>query len=154
MRNLDIIILANAGILRATSYELKPDEAYQFYRLKKQIKAAVDSIREAETELVRTVGIDDPRAFDERTKELSGKEELTAEEQAEYEAHGAKLVKLDELRKALYEDETEIRVKPVPFDSWFKLQKENAKSNALGGEAESILEGVFWLAPEEGANNG
>lgn len=153
MRNLDIIILANAGIMRATGYDLQPKEAYQFYLLKKQIEKAVSSIREAEGEFVKNAGIDNPEAFDERTKELSGKSELSKEERKELDEHRNTLDKLNEMRKALYEDETDIRVKPIPFESWFRLQKENSKENIFGGNAEAILENVFWSAPEEGEGN-
>lgn len=153
MRNLDIIILANAGIMRATGYDLQPKEAYQFYLLKKGIEKAVASIRETEGEFVKNAGIENPESFDERTKELSSKAELSNTEQSELDEHRKTLDKLNEMRKALYEDETDIKVKPIPFESWFKLQKENAKENIFGGNVETILENIFWEAPKEGEGN-
>lgn len=151
MRNIDIITLANAGVIQATGYTLSPAEAYQLYRLKKQVGKAVEAIREAETGLIEAAGIEDPASFDNRTKELAALTEPTKEEQREIDEHRDKLTRLAETRKALYEDETEIRVSPIPYDSWFALQKENSKSNAFGGEVEAVLEGIFWSAPEEGA---
>ncbi len=153
MRNLDIITLANAGVMQATGYTLKPAEAYQLFLLKKQIGRAVEAVREAETSLVRDAGIDDPAAFDARTQELSGKGELTEEERRELEEHREKLVRLNGTRRALYEDEAEIRVSPIPYEAWFALQQENAKSNVFGGDSETILENIFWKAPEEGAES-
>ncbi len=151
MKNIDIIQLANAGVLHATGYTLKPAEAYQLFLLKKQVGKAVEAIREAEQSLVRDAGIDDPAAFDARVKELAEKAEPTKEERKELEEHKQKLVRLNGTRRALYEDETGIRVSPIPYGAWFALQQENAKSNVFGGEAESILENIFWKAPEEGA---
>ncbi len=151
MRNIDIITLANAGVIQATGYTLSPAEAYQLYRLKKQVGRAVEVIREAEAELIKAAGIEDPAAFDARTQELSALAEPTKAERKEIEEHRDKLTRLAGTRKALYEDETEVKVSPIPYDAWFSLQKENSKSNAFGGEVEAILEGVFWSAPEEGA---
>ena len=151
MKNIDIIQLANAGVLQATGYTLKPAEAYQLFLLKKQVGKAVEAIREAATSLARDAGIDDPAAFDRRGEELEEKAEPTKEERKELEEHRQKLTRLNGTRMALYEDETEVRVSPIPYASWFALQQENAKSNIFGGEAESILENIFWKAPEEGA---
>lgn len=149
MKNIEIIVLANAGIAKATGYELSSDEAYQLYQLKKQVEKAVTEIRSAESELVGAAGIENPKVFDARTKELMEKSERTEEEKEELAEHTARLDKLNELRRALYNDETEIKVKPIPFESWFKLQKENAKDNIFNGEVESILEDVFWTAPQD-----
>ncbi len=151
MRNLDVILLANAGLLQATGYTLKPAEAYQLFLLKKQVGRAVEAIREAEQSLVRDAGVEDPASFDRRTEELKGKPELTKEERAELEEHQNKLVRLNEMRKSLYEDEADIKVSPIPYEAWFSLQQENAKSNIFGGDSETILENIFWKAPEEGA---
>ncbi len=153
MRNLDVITLANAGVMQATGYTLKPAEAYQLFLLKKQIGRAVEAVREAEQSLVRDAGIDDPAAFDARTQELSGKGELTEEERRELEEHREKLVRLNGTRRALYEDEADIKVSPIPYEAWFALQQENAKSNVFGGDSETILENIFWKAPEEGAES-
>ena len=159
MKNYEVVTLINAGVLQATAHDVAPAHAYKLYKLKKALEKTLSAIQDAEKGLVKDAGIEDAQAFDERGRELAKvkEDERTEAQKAEMEERNAKLVKVGELRKALYEDEAQIEgLKTVPYDVWFALQKENRavkvngqEADIFSGPAESILEGVFWDAPAE-----
>lgn len=159
MKNYEVITLVNAGVLQTTAHDVAPAHAYKLYKLKKALEKALAAIQESEKGLVKDAGIEDAQAFDDRGRELAKMkpEELTEEQKAEKREREAKLSKMGELRRALYEDEAALEgLKTVPYDVWFALQKENRavkaggqETDVLTGAVESILEGVFWEAPKE-----
>lgn len=161
MRNSDIITLINNGLLYTTAFNVDSASAYKLYKLKKAVENASEKIRETEKGLVKDAGIDQPEAFDERMRELNSikPENLTDEQKAELDTLNKEFRKYTDLRIEMYNDTTDLDdVKPVPYDTWFTLQKENKevtvpgndiKFNVFSGPVESILEGVFWNAPEE-----
>ena len=148
MKNADIVALMNGGIQNITSVTLPASQAYKVYKFKRAIEAAYNSIVDSQKGILKQVGIEDLQEFQKRYKELSDIKERTSEEQAELDS----LVKKDKdagnLVQELYGDTTNLDVKALPYEDWHNLQAEN-KDVKLLTYLEPMLEGIFWLAPEE-----
>ena len=69
MKNIDIINLANGGILAITANDLDAAHAYKVIKFKKAVKKAFESIVESEKEILKEAGIEDAQAFDKERKE-------------------------------------------------------------------------------------
>lgn len=157
MKNKDIIFLVKAGILNITAHSLPSEQAYKIYKFKKALKDANNSVYEAEVALTAEVGIEDPHAFDARIAELKQIKDLTAEQQKELDALLSTLVRLNEMRKNIYEDDAVLPgIETIPYEHWHKLQDENRHLvvgkrtvDALSGNIEFLLEGVLWTPPFE-----
>lgn len=147
MKNIDIIGLVNGGALAITANELGAEHAYKVLKFKKAVKKAFEAYLDAEKDILKESGIENPEAFDAERKKLA--------------ASGANPKRLAELNKAfarfsalrsnLYKDEAHLEeVKAMPYAAFHELQKENKN---LAGKPlntfEDILEGVLWTAPEE-----
>lgn len=157
MKNYEVLALINSGIMQATAYELGPESAYKVYKFKKLIQKAFERLQEDERDLLKNAGIEDGAAFDTRRTELAKIENPTEEEKKELEEMGEKLKKYISLRETLYTDDVDVSsIKPISYEEWFKLKKENKavkindrETDIFGGAIEGLLEGVFWTTPEE-----
>lgn len=159
MKNHQLISLVNAGILSATVHTLCTADSYKVFKLKKAIRTAFTGIQDMERDLLAECGITDPKAFDNRTAELRSIAEPSEAEKSELEGMEAKSAQFFEQRTQLYNEEAELKdVRTIPYESWKQLQDENAavaqadgrKTDIFSGLAEELLEGIFWIAPEEG----
>jgi len=146
MKHIDILNLANAGVLAITANNLDAAHAYKVLKFKKAVKKAFESIMESEREILKEAGIEDAAAFDKERKELiesgSNKERLDELDK--------QLSRVIELRGNLYKEEVELDCKTIPFEQFHLLQRENRE---IPGKPlntfEEVLEGVLWSAPEE-----
>ena len=146
MKNIDILNLANAGVLAITANNLDAAHAYKVLKFKKAVKKAFESIMESEREILKEAGIEDAAAFDKERKELiesgSNKERL--------EELDKQLSRVIELRGNLYKEEVELDCKTIPFEQFHLLQRENKDlANKPLNAFEDLLEGVLWEAPNE-----
>lgn len=146
MKNIDILNLANAGVLEITTNDLDAAHAYKVIKFKAGVKKAYDAVQESDTELLKEVGIKDPAAFDKERRELME----SKKNPSRLEELNKQYDRLVELRKKLYDEEVELDCKTMPFEQFRILQKENSgqKGNPLGA-FDYLLEGVLWAAPEE-----
>lgn len=146
MKTIDIITLANAGILSITANDLDAAHAYKVLKFKKAVKKAFESIMESEREILKEAGIEDAVAFDKERKELieSGSNHKRLEEM------NKQLSRVLELRSNLYKEDVELDCKTIPFEQFHALQQENKDLERKPLNAfEDLLEGVLWDAPEE-----
>jgi len=147
MKNLEIIFMRNAGILDVTANTLDSAHAYKVIGFKKAVKAALNSLAEAERSILEEVGIKNPEAFDKEREELR----KSGADAARLEDLDKQMRRLAELRKELYEENANLEgVKTLPFEQFHELQKENKD---LPGKPLNIfeenLENILWAAPEE-----
>lgn len=146
MKTIDIITLANAGILAITANDLDAAHAYKVLKFKKAVKKAFESIMESEREILKEAGIEDAAAFDKERKELieSGSNPKRLEEM------NKQLSRVLELRSNLYKEDVELDCKTIPFEQFHALQCENKDLERKPLNAfEDLLEGVLWEAPNE-----
>ena len=146
MKTIDILNLANAGILSITANDLDAAHAYKVLKFKKAIKKAFESIMESEQEILKEAGIEDAVAFDKERKELieSGSNPKRLEEM------NKQLSRVLELRGNLYKEDVELDCKAIPFEQFHALQCENKDLDHKPlNTFEDLLEGVLWEAPNE-----
>jgi len=146
MKNIDILNLANTGILSITANDLDAAQAYKVLKFKKAVKKAFEGITESEREILKEAGIEDAVAFDKERKELiesgSNKERL--------DELNKQLSRVIELRSNLYKEDVELDCKAIPFEQFHALQCENKDLDHKPLNAfEDLLEGVLWEAPND-----
>lgn len=145
MKNIDILNLANAGVLAISANDLDAAQAYKVMKFKRAIRKAFESLSDAEKELLKEVGIEDGSAFDKELARLR-KDDSEQEKRKELEQ---KLSRYLSLRDALFEEEVTLDCKTIPFEQFHILQRENKDINGKPLNLfEDILEGVLWIEPE------
>lgn len=128
MKNSDIITLVRSGLLEITTTSLIASEAYATYILKKELRNAFLQLQEQEKALFAEAGIEDPNN--------PPKDE-------------AVINKANALLGEMWKSDTPLSLRTIPYESWHKLKEDNKDNKALSGEAEMILEGIFWQEPGE-----
>lgn len=160
MRKENIIKLVNCGILNMTAHDLNPAHSYKAFKLKKEVEKAYKAIGEEHKSILVEQGVTEQ--MESEVKELldkvklSPKEPLTDKEKELLTTYNRLQ---DKARKVIAEankEEVPLDIKTIPYKDWRELQKENrAKKindyefDILGGEAEIILEGIFWAEPQD-----
>lgn len=154
MKNSEIIALVKEGILSMTSHGLPAQEAYKAVKLKMEIHRAFNALSEAEKNVLYECGIDDVEKHNARQRELSLKSRRTDAEQTELAELIEKTRRANNMTMTLRNEEAVLDVKPLDFDTWRILQSENRAVkiedrtvDILGGIAELLLHGVFWMEP-------
>ena len=145
MKTIDILNLANAGILSITANDLDAAQAYKVLKFKKAVRKAFESIIESEKDILKEAGIENGQAFDKERKELrengSNPERLT-----ELDKQFSRFM---ELRNNLYKEDAELDCKAMPYEQFHILQKENKDVQGKPLNVfEDALEGVLWEEPE------
>lgn len=161
LTNGEITALINNGFLNVTARTLSARDRYSIFDFKQKLREAAETKERRDKELIRECGIEDAAAFDARNAELRRKPDLTEEESKELDANKAKLETVIEQRREMLADKVELDVKPVGYESFFKLCDENAAVKVADGDGkeaevnlipewvESLLFGKLWTAPEE-----
>lgn len=105
LKNNIIIALVNAGLLNTTEHDVPAADAYKAYKFRKAIEKAINAIVEKEKELPKTAGVEGNTPTEAQTK------------------------KVEELRAALYADETELEgnIVPMSWEGYHALSNENRR---------------------------
>lgn len=145
MKTIEIINLANSGILSITANDLDAAHAYKVLKFKKAVKNAFLDAIESEKDIIKEAGIEDPQAFDKEREELrengSNPERL--------QELNDKFSRLMELRQNLYNEDVALDGKTIPYEQFHVLQQENKNIQGKPLNAfEDLLEGVLWDEPE------
>lgn len=153
MKNSEILILVNNGILAAKYATIDGAHAYKMFKFRKEISKALTAFTESYKELLKSNDIEDIDAFNKRIEELRAIEKPTKEEEAELKASLEKLDKVEEMFKSLLEDDVTLDCKPMPFSEYHKLWLENRPKDGKMSlfEYENVidmLEGVLWHPDE------
>lgn len=128
VKNQIIVALANLGGASLTAGDIEATHAYKVIKFRRAVKSAFDEIAEKERDIINELGL-----------EIGENGRLQGEDE--------KIRKFTELQKALYEDESEMDCKTIPYEAWRELQKNN--KGLQNPFIEDALEGVLWDAPEE-----
>lgn len=138
-----IVALVQNGALNTTEHDVPVADAYKASKFRRELKKAFDEVVEREKALAETAGLD-----------------LNEMDKASDEAKA----KFQDLRAEMFKDEMELNVKPMPYESFHALAKENrqtpvqlpgadGKSVTINVDpfrnCEDLLEGLLWSAPEE-----
>ena len=158
MKKVDIITLVNCGILSMTAHDLKPAQAYKTFKLKKEVEKAFKDIQEEQKGIREDNGLTDELENKVRgiIEKLNMRSSVTEEEKQEVLAHNELQRKVSSLYREANKVDVTLDIKPIPYEDWRKLQEENRHKvigekeyDILGGEAEIILEAIFWEEPKE-----
>ena len=158
MKKVDIITLINCGILSMTAHDLKPAQAYKAFKLKKEVGKAFKEIQEEQKGIREDNGLTED--VESKVKgiidKMNMRSSVTEDEKQEVLAHNELQRKVSSLYREANTEEVTLDIKPIPYEDWRKLQEENRHKaigekefDILGGEAEIILETIFWDAPTE-----
>ena len=154
MKNRDVIILANAGILNTTYHTLDGEHAYKMFKFRKELQKAINAYTEAYKELLNDAGIEDGQNFEGRIEQLQKNNEPTKEEKAELDELLAKKSKFEEMVNSLLNEDVSIDCKTMPFSEYHKLWSENHPKEGRPvsvfefDEVIDMLEGVLWHPDE------
>lgn len=155
LQNSLIKALVENGLPNTTDHSVDPKYAYWVYNFRREVLGAYDVIFEKRAELVRSVGIEKPKEFDVRIAELAKKTSRTEEEQKELEAMDAQIHRFMDLFDQLLQDESELNVRPIPYEEYHKLAAENKNTRYGSVECDFFtkfrddLENILWVAPDE-----
>lgn len=150
MKNSDIILLVNSGLMGITTHSLDSADAYKVYKFKTKMLNLHNDIKMSEIDFLKECDIPDVDAFNKELKESIENKSEKSKELLE------KLRKFNGLKFALYNDDVDTsEIKPLSYEAWKKLQDENAevefndrKNDIFSGYIEYILEDILWVAPE------
>lgn len=146
MKNIDILNLANTGVLAITANDLDAAQAYKVLKFKKAVRKAFEAIIESEKDILKEAGIEDGQAFDKERNELR-ENGSNPERLAELDKQFSRFM---ELRNNLYKEDAELDCKVMPYEQFHVLQKENKDiQNKPLNIFEDVLEGVLWEEPKE-----
>lgn len=146
MKNIDILNLANTGVLAITANDLDAAQAYKVLKFKKAVRKAFEAIIESERDILKEAGIEDGQAFDKERNELR-ENGSNPERLAELDKQFSRFM---ELRNNLYKEDVELDCKAMPYEQFHILQKENKEVQGKPLNVfEDVLEGVLWEAPNE-----
>lgn len=158
MKKQDIITLVNCGILSMTAHDLKPAQAYKAFKLKKEVEKVFKAIQDEQKGIREEAGITEEMSekISKIIDKVNMKSSVTEDEKQELLAYNELNRKVSSLYKEANKEDIEIDIKTIPFDDWRVLQEENRSKrigenefDILGGEAEIILENIFWEEPKE-----
>ncbi len=158
MKKVEIIKLVNAGILSMTAHNLKPAQAYKAFKLKREVEKAFKEIQEEQDAIKKDNGLTDEK--EEKAAKIVDKinvgTSVSEDERQFLLSNNEDNRKIASLFKEANKAEVSLDLKTIPYEDWRILQAENKektignnKVDILGGEAEIILEGIFWDAPVE-----
>ena len=146
MKNIDILNLANTGVLAITANDLDAAQAYKVLKFKKAVRKAFEAIIESERDILKEAGIEDGQAFDKERNELR-ENGSNPERLAELDKQFSRFM---ELRNNLYKEDAELDCKVMPYEKFHILQKENKDVQGKPLNVfEDVLEGVLWEEPKE-----
>ena len=156
MKKQDIIILSRLGVPAIPNHDLSVAHAYKVVKFRKALQGALETIGKDEDALQKDAGIEAPETFDKELDDLRKNKHRTQEEQARLDEMEAKLKRFIDLREEMLKEEVTLDCKSLPYEEWFKLQRENrdkevggVKRDILSGWVEDTLQGVLWNEPEE-----
>ena len=160
MKKEQIIKLVTCGILNMTAHDLDTAHSYKAFKLKREVEKHYNEIQEEQKAILKSVGIteqmeNEVKGLYEKAK-LSPKEPMTEKEKDLLLSYNKLQGEAKKLVTEANKEEVTLNIKTIPYNVWRELQKENrAKKindyefDILGGEAEIILEGIFWTEPQD-----
>lgn len=154
----DIITLVNCGILSMTAHDLGTKEAYKAFRLKKEVERVFKEIQDEQKAIREENGLTEEvvNNIQKIMDKVNIKANATEDERQQLLAYNEQNRVVTGLLKEANQSEVKLDIKTISYEDWRTLQVENrAKEingrtfDILGGEAEVVLEGIFWEEPKE-----
>lgn len=163
MRKRDILTLQVRGLQSVTAHDVAAAHAYKVVLLKRAVKKAHEAIIEEVKDIQKEAGTEDYENDRKRIGEMRKRmDSLSLEEKKDFDRLSDAVSKFEKLYEEMAGSDCPMEgVRTVPYDVWHQLQVENrsksivvngrmfANVDLLSDETESILEGVFWMPPEE-----
>ena len=142
IKNGDLLASGQAGLLNIDYSQAAPEHGYKVFKTLRALKDAIKDVEEQRSELIRKHVPDDllgKMQEYERAKDKSADGLMTASEYAE----GSKKLQVAfKDVKQLLDDNTDVEARPVPFDIYFAMKKDN--KDILRPGLDFLLEGVLW----------
>lgn len=142
VKNGDLLAFGQAGLLNIDYSQAAPEHGYKVFKTLRALKDAIKDVEEQRSELIRKHVPDDllgKMQEYERAKDKSADGLMTA---AEYAAGAKKLKGAFKDVSQLLDDSTDLEARPVPFDIYFAMKKDN--KDILRPGLDFLLEGVLW----------
>ena len=154
----DIITLVNCGILSMTAHELGTKEAYKAFKLKKEVERVFKEMQDEQKAIREENGLTEEvvNNIQKIMDKVNIKTNVTEDERQQLLAYNEQNRVVTGLLKEANQCEVTLDIKTISYEDWRTLQAENRAKDIngrtfdiLGGEAEVVLEGIFWEEPKE-----
>lgn len=154
----DIITLANCGILSMTAHELGTKEAYKAFKLKKEVERVFKEMQDEQKAIREENGLTEEvvNNIQKIMDKVNLKANVTEDERQQLLTYNEQNRVVAGLLKEANQCEVALDIKTISYEDWRTLQTENRAKDIngrtfdiLGGEAEVVLEGIFWEEPKE-----
>lgn len=154
----DIITLVNCGILSMTAHELGTKEAYKAFKLKKEVERVFKEMQDEQKAIKEENGLTDEvvNGIQKIMDKINIKTNVTEDERQQLLTYNEQNRVVTALLREANQCEVKLDIKTISYEDWRTLQAENRTKDIngrtfdiLGGEAEVVLEGIFWEEPKE-----
>ena len=154
----DIITLVNCGILSMTAHELGTKEAYKAFKLKKEVERVFKEMQDEQKAIREENGLTEEvvNNIQKIMDKINLKANVTEDERQQLLTYNEQNRVVAGLLKEANQCEVTLDIKTISYEDWRTLQTENRAKDIngrtfdiLGGEAEVVLEGIFWEEPKE-----
>ena len=154
----DIITLVNCGILSMTAHELGTKEAYKAFKLKKEVERVFKEMQDEQKAIREENGLTEEvvNNIQKIMDKVNLKANVTEDERQQLLTYNEQNRVVAGLLKEANQCEVTLDIKTISYEDWRTLQTENRAKDIngrtfdiLGGEAEVVLEGIFWEEPKE-----
>lgn len=154
----DIVTLVNCGILSMTAHELGTKEAYKAFRLKKEVERVFKEIQDEQKAIREENGLTEEvvNNIQKIMDKVNIKANATEDERQQLLAYNEQNRVVTGLLKEANQCEVKLEIKTISYEDWRTLQAENRAKDIngrafdiLGGEAEIVLDGIFWEEPKD-----
>lgn len=146
IKNGSIIQLVNLGILDIDYSCVEPENGYKVFKTLRSIKNAAKEIDEQRAEIVKQHITDEELT---KMRQYAAAKDKSGEGIISQEEYAAGTEKLDAATNEiahLFEDDTKIDVRPIPFTSYFSLKKANKEK--MNNAVDELLEDILWKDEE------
>lgn len=154
----DIITLVNCGILSMTAHDLGTKEAYKAFKLKKEVERVFKELQDEQKAIREENGLTEEvvNNIQKIVDKVNVKTSVTEDERQQLLAYNDQNRVITGLFKEANQCEVKLDIKTISYEDWRTLQAENRAKDIngrtfdiLGGEAEVVLEGIFWEEPND-----
>lgn len=157
LKNFEVLNLIYGGLAHCTALTLEPAHAYKVGKFRREATKAFDALVEAQKDIFKSYGIEDPDTLNKEFAELAMNANRTDEQNARHEELAKAIEGINKQLSELYNEEAKLEgIKTIPFSEWLALRKENNAKDINGktfdifnNYTEDLLLGILWEEPTE-----
>lgn len=146
IKNGNILQIVNLGILDIDYSCIESENGYKVFKTLRAIKNAAKEIDSQRAEIVKQHITDEELAKMREYEDAKGEKRENLISPEEYASGTEKINAATKEISHLFDDETTIDVRPIPFKAYFELKKANKEK--LNNAMDDILEDILWKDEE------